>query len=37
MSLIHPSAVIDDGAILGENVSVGPFAYIGPQERSLRI
>lgn len=29
MSLIHPSAVIDDGAILGENVSVGPFAYIG--------
>ncbi len=33
MSLIHPSAVIDDGAILGENVSVGPFAYIGPQVR----
>lgn len=29
MSLIHPSAVIDDGAILGDNVSVGPFAYIG--------
>lgn len=29
MSLIHPSAVIEDGAILGENVSVGPFAYIG--------
>jgi len=31
MSLIHPSAVIDDGATLGENVSVGPFAYIGPK------
>ncbi len=31
MSLIHPSAVIDDGAVLGENVSVGPFAYIGSQ------
>ena len=30
MSLIHPSAVIEDGAILGKNVSVGPFAYIGP-------
>jgi UDP-N-acetylglucosamine acyltransferase len=30
MSLIHPSAVIEDGAILGNNVSVGPFAYIGP-------
>ena len=31
MSLIHASAVIEDGAILGENVSVGPFAYIGPK------
>ncbi len=31
MSLIHPSAVIEDGAILGTNVSVGPFAYIGAQ------
>ncbi len=31
MSLIHPSAVIEDGAILGTNVSVGPFAYIGTQ------
>lgn len=30
MSLIHASAVIEDGAILGDNVSVGPFAYIGP-------
>ena len=29
MSLIHASAVIEDGAILGDNVSVGPFAYIG--------
>ena len=29
MSLIHPSSVIEDGAILGSNVSVGPFAYIG--------
>jgi len=31
MSNIHPSAVIEDGAILGDNVSVGPFAYIGRQ------
>jgi len=31
MSLIHPSAVIEDGAIIGTNVSVGPFAYIGAQ------
>ncbi|RUM69542.1 MAG: acyl-[acyl-carrier-protein]--UDP-N-acetylglucosamine O-acyltransferase [Sulfurovum sp.] len=29
MSFIHPSAVIEDGAILGDNVSVGPFVYIG--------
>jgi len=31
MSLIHPSALIEDGAILGSNVTVGPFAYIGSQ------
>ncbi len=30
MSLIHASAVIEKGAMLGNNVSVGPFAYIGP-------
>ncbi len=29
MSNIHPSAVIEDGAIIGDNVSIGPFAYIG--------
>jgi len=29
MSNIHPSAVIENGAILGKNVSVGPFVYIG--------
>jgi len=33
MPLIHPSAVIEDGAILGNNVSVGSFAYIGSQVR----
>lgn len=26
--MIHPSAIIEDGAKLGENVSVGPFSYI---------
>ncbi|MEA2048144.1 MAG: acyl-ACP--UDP-N-acetylglucosamine O-acyltransferase [Campylobacterota bacterium] len=31
MSLIHTTAVIEDGAILGTNVSVGPFAYIGSE------
>jgi len=33
MSIIHPSAVIEEGAVLGDNVSVGPFAYIGPKVR----
>ncbi len=28
---IHPSAVVEDGAVLGEGVSVGAFAYIGGQ------
>jgi len=31
MSLIHTSAIIENGAILEDNVSVGPFAYIGSQ------
>lgn len=25
---IHPSSVVEDGAIIGENVKVGPFCYI---------
>jgi len=33
MSLIHPSAVIEDGALLGKNVSVGPFVCIGKKVR----
>ena len=28
---IHPSAVVDPGAVLGEGVRVGPFAYVGPE------
>lgn len=31
MSLIHTSAIIEKGAVLGANVSVGPFSYIGPE------
>jgi UDP-N-acetylglucosamine acyltransferase len=31
MSIIHPSAVIEDGAILSDDVTVGPFVYIGSQ------
>jgi UDP-N-acetylglucosamine acyltransferase len=29
MPQIHPTAIVEDGAILAANVSVGPFAYIG--------
>jgi len=31
MSLIHSSAIIEEGAIIGTNVSIGPFVYIGSQ------
>jgi len=27
---IHPTAIIEDGARIGENVSIGPFCVIGP-------
>ncbi len=30
MSEIHPTAVIEDGARIGENVFVGPFCCVGP-------
>lgn len=28
---IHPSAVVEEGAVLGEGVVVGAFSYVGPQ------
>ncbi|WP_425513767.1 acyl-ACP--UDP-N-acetylglucosamine O-acyltransferase [Ensifer oleiphilus] len=28
---IHPSSIIEDGAVIGENVKIGPFCYIGPK------
>jgi len=31
MTDIHPSAIIEDGAQLGENVSVGPYSIVGSQ------
>jgi len=31
MSSIHPSAIIDDGAILGADVEIGPFCTVGPE------
>ena len=27
--MIHPTAIIEPGAKLGKNVSVGPYSYIG--------
>ncbi|SDO70446.1 acyl-[acyl-carrier-protein]--UDP-N-acetylglucosamine O-acyltransferase [Lutimaribacter pacificus] len=32
-SLIHPSAIIEDGAELGADVRVGPFCHVGPEVR----
>ena len=31
MNNIHPTAIIEDGAQLGDNVTVGPYSYVGPQ------
>ena len=31
MTAIHPAAIIEDGARLGEGATVGPFAHIGPE------
>jgi UDP-N-acetylglucosamine acyltransferase len=28
---IHPLSVIEDGAVIGENVVVGPFCHVGPK------
>ena len=28
---IHPMAVVEDGAVIGENVKIGPFCYVGPR------
>lgn len=28
-AIIHPSSIIEDGAIIGSNVKIGPFCYIG--------
>lgn len=28
---IHPTAVVEDGAVIGENASIGPMAYVGPR------
>ena len=29
-TLIHPSAIVEPGAHVADNVSIGPFSYVGP-------
>lgn len=31
MSAIHPTAIVEDGATIGRDVTIGPFSHIGPQ------
>lgn len=33
MGKIHPTAIVEDGAVLGEDVSVGAYAHIGPNAK----
>ncbi|MEN0000766.1 MAG: acyl-ACP--UDP-N-acetylglucosamine O-acyltransferase [Pseudomonadota bacterium] len=28
---VHPSAIVEDGAVLGAGVRIGPFCHVGPQ------
>ncbi|MCO6382021.1 MAG: acyl-ACP--UDP-N-acetylglucosamine O-acyltransferase [Vannielia sp.] len=30
---IHPTACVDEGAVIGAGVDIGPFAYIGPEAK----
>lgn len=30
---VHPAAIIEEGAILGHNVEIGPFCHVGPKVR----
>ena len=31
MAKIHPSAIVEDGAVVGADVSIGPFCVVGPE------
>jgi len=33
MAKIHPTAIVEEGAVLGADVEVGPYAHIGPNVR----
>ncbi len=30
MKNIHPTAIVEDGAVIGEDVVIGPYAHVGP-------
>lgn len=30
MTDIHPTAIVEDGAVIGENVRIGPYSIVGP-------
>ena len=30
-AFIHPSAIVEEGAVIGANVHIGPFCYVGSQ------
>ncbi len=33
MTVIHATALVEDGAVIGENVQIGPYCVIGPDTR----
>ncbi len=30
-AFIHPTAIVEDGAVIGANAHIGPFCIVGPQ------
>src|SRR5690348_1962824 len=28
---VHPTSVVEDGAVLGQDVEIGPFCHVGPR------
>ena len=31
MSKVHPTAIVEDGAQIGQDVEIGPYCVVGPQ------
>jgi UDP-N-acetylglucosamine acyltransferase len=30
-AVVHPSSIVEDGAVIGDHVTIGPFSHIGPR------